>query len=222
LFLSSFFVDATAVQNVWETSGVRLAWGDKHTIYNNYFEAINPGSSPLRGAVVFVNGEEEVAYNGYKPVTNALVAFNTMKNCLANIVFAPDGNEVPANATTFANNIILSNVSATSSSSTAFVKVVSSAATPTNTKWINNMVWSTVSGSNTVAPNSTALAGTWVVANPKLVTTGGGWRVSSTSPAIRGSVSGSAWNSLVDEDIVYQTRAASPSNRTIGAWEYQA
>jgi hypothetical protein len=55
-----------------------------------------------------------------------------------------------------------------------------------------------------------------------LVTTGGGWRVSSTSPAIRGAVSGSAWNSLIDEDIVYQTRAASPSNRTIGAWEYQA
>jgi hypothetical protein len=35
-------------------------------------------------------------------------------------------------------------------------------------------------------------------------------------------MSGSAWNSLVDEDILYQTRASSPSDRTVGAWEYQA
>jgi hypothetical protein len=200
---------------------VRLAWGDKHKIYNNYFEALNPGpTSKLLGAVVLMNGQATLTSNGYKQITNALVAFNTMKNCRANIVFTDKGMTVPPNATVIANNIILSNLSATSSSSTTFVKITSSTATPVNTQWINNLIYSSVSGSSTVAPNSAS--GGWVIADPKLQAASGGWRVSSSSPAVRGAASGSAWNSLVDEDILWLARAAAPANRTIGAWEYRA
>jgi hypothetical protein len=207
-------------QDVTNTSGVRLTWGDRHTIYNNYFEALNPGTSKLRGAVVFVSGEKVVSSNGYKPITNALVAFNTMKNCRANFVFAHDNKIVPANGTTFANNIILANLTATSSSSSTFVKITNvTLASPTNTKWINNLIWSSV-GSSVVAPNS--VAGAWVLQDPQLIATGGGWRMQASSPAVGAAVSGAAWNSLVDEDILYQARAASPSDRTIGAWEYSA
>jgi hypothetical protein len=167
----------------------------------------------MLGAVVIMNGQLDYTYKGYKPITNTLVAFNTMRNCRANVVFNDAHYTEASKGVIFANNIILTNLTAEASSD-AIVKITEPIATPIDTKWINNIIWSTAG----TAAAPTSCSGSWRVVNPKLASTG--WKVSSSSPAVRGAVSGSAWNSVVDEDILGLARASSPSNRTVGAWEY--
>jgi len=60
------------------TGGVRII-GEDHRVFNNYFEKLT--GDEARSAISLMNGLANSPLNGYSPVKNALVAFNTFVDC---------------------------------------------------------------------------------------------------------------------------------------------
>ncbi|WP_345685766.1 polysaccharide lyase 6 family protein [Novipirellula caenicola] len=60
------------------TGGVRII-GSDHRVTNNYFEGLRGDAE--RAAICLMNGIPDGPLNGYAPVTNALIAHNTLIDC---------------------------------------------------------------------------------------------------------------------------------------------
>ena len=99
-------VDANIIlaDGVMNAGGIRVI-GARHRITNNYIEGVRTTSN-ARGALSLLSGEPLPGPGGYAQVIDALVAFNTVFDCDASVIFGADANPLaPANVT-FANNLI--------------------------------------------------------------------------------------------------------------------
>jgi poly(beta-D-mannuronate) lyase len=90
------------------TGGVRLT-GEDHQIINNYFGDLV--GDDMRAPLSIMNGQPHAPLNGYAPVKNALIAFNTFVNCKLPLVvglkFSSSNKEIPPQDCTIANNLFI-------------------------------------------------------------------------------------------------------------------
>jgi poly(beta-D-mannuronate) lyase len=89
------------------TGGVRVI-GSGHRILNNYFSDTEGDDS--RAALSLMNGLANSPADGYEPVTDVIVAFNSFVNCKETIVVGlaeDEESDVPPADCIIANNLIL-------------------------------------------------------------------------------------------------------------------
>jgi poly(beta-D-mannuronate) lyase len=89
------------------TGGVRII-GERHRVINNYFSDLE--GDDHRAALSLMNGFKDSPANGYAPVKDAVVAFNTFVNCKETIVVGlseEDDPDVPPTDCLIANNLIV-------------------------------------------------------------------------------------------------------------------
>lgn len=88
------------------SGGVRII-GERHKIYNNYFERLN--GDDYRSAICFMNGVPDSPLNRYFQVKSAVVVFNTIVDCKSPVIFGAGEDKEKSLAPldcVFANNII--------------------------------------------------------------------------------------------------------------------
>lgn len=90
------------------TGGVRVI-GEGHRVVNNYFEGLT--GDEARAALCVMNGIENGPLNGYSPVVEAVLAFNTFVDCKQPLLIGFGDEDVEAAAAprrcTVANNLII-------------------------------------------------------------------------------------------------------------------
>jgi poly(beta-D-mannuronate) lyase len=111
------------------TGGVRII-GENHRVFNNYFSELE--GDDHRAALSIMNGFENSPANGYAPVKDAMVAFNTFINCKETIVVGlseEDDPNVPPTNCVIANNLIVTRR-----------KAIDVRTAPVNCRWQGNLV----------------------------------------------------------------------------------
>jgi poly(beta-D-mannuronate) lyase len=111
------------------TGGVRII-GENHRVFNNYFSELE--GDDHRAALSIMNGFENSPANGYAPVKDAMVAFNTFVNCKETIVMGlseEDDPNVPPTNCVIANNLIVTRR-----------KAIDVRTAPINCRWQGNLV----------------------------------------------------------------------------------
>lgn len=148
------------------SGGVRII-GENHRVVSNYFQ--NLEGDDLRAALVIMNGIENSPADGYVPVKNAVVAFNTFVNCKETFVIGAteeDEVSVPPADCVIANNLIVSRRPA-----------IIVQTPPNSTKWVGNLLYQ--SGDADVV-----VEGVKQVHSSLLQPAGELWRPMQQSPAI--------------------------------------
>ncbi|MDQ3624163.1 MAG: polysaccharide lyase 6 family protein [Verrucomicrobiota bacterium] len=123
------------------TGGVRVI-GEGHRVFNNYFAELR--GTDQRAALSLMNGLPNSPANGYFPVKNAVIAFNTFVNCrqalLIGLTDADADNRVPPSNCTLANNLLAGNATA-----------VELRVAPANFRWEGNLVSGSAPGVSDIA-----------------------------------------------------------------------
>ena len=176
------------------SGGVRII-GERHRVYNNYFQDLE--GTGYRAALAVVNGIPNSPLNRYFQVKDAVVAFNTFVNVEETFVMgagrsseqslAPDGLQI-------ANNLVL----------TRNGPIVEYEDTPLNITYASNVFFGAESGIGQVDGI--------LIADPTLVLDQDVWRPSSTSVAVGAATA----INFVTHDIEGQERDGLPD---IGADE---
>lgn len=177
------------------SGGVRII-GDRHRVYNNYFQDLE--GTGYRAALAVVNGIPNSPLNRYFQVKDAVVAFNTFINVEEAFVMgagrsseqslAPDGLQI-------ANNLV----------ATRNGPIVEYEDTPLNITYASNVFFGAESGIGQVDGI--------LIADPALVLDQNVWRPSSTSVALGAATA----IDYVTHDIDGQERDGLPD---IGADEF--
>ena len=90
-FVYGNFVDGKTGRN--KSGGIRVVNANQ-TVFNNYVENVEGGiKDNLKGGLVIMCGLENSAINGYYPADSAIVAFNTVVNCIAPSIKIGVGNK---------------------------------------------------------------------------------------------------------------------------------
>ena len=120
--------------NVPGTGGVRII-GENHKVYNNYFE--NLTGTDFRAAICIVRGKENSLDYEYFQVKNALVAFNTMVDCVQSfsINYNNSSCTMPPVGTVIAHNHIYN-----TSSTKINVKINQISGSGMDVEWKNNLM----------------------------------------------------------------------------------
>ena len=111
------------------TGGVRVI-GEGHRVINNYFSDLE--GDDQRAALSIVNGFKDGPANGYAPVKDVLIAFNTFINCKQTFVIGLGGEDdpdVPPEGCMIANNLIVTRRQA-----------IDVRTSPASFQWIGNLV----------------------------------------------------------------------------------
>jgi poly(beta-D-mannuronate) lyase len=157
-------------QSAKGTGGVRII-GERHRVINNYFSDLE--GDDHRAALSIMNGFENSPANGYAPVKDAMVAFNTFVNCKETIVMGlseEDDPNVPPTNCVIANNLIVTRR-----------KAIDVRTTPVNCRWQGNLVQGDV---------GLEVEGVRQVADLKLRRSGDLWSPTENSAARGSAVTG--------------------------------
>ena len=152
------------------SGGVRII-GERHRVYNNYFQDLE--GSGYRAALSVVNGVPNSPLNRYFQVKDAIIAFNTFVNVeQAFAVGAGQSSEqsLPPDNLLIANNLVSTNEG----------PIIEYEDTPLNVSYQANIVFGAPIG-------ITETTGLWVT-DPELTPSGEIWRPSFTSPAVNAAV----------------------------------
>ena len=176
------------------TGGVRII-GERHRVYNNYFQGLR--GTGYRAALAVVNGVPNSPLNRYFQVKDAVVAFNTFVDVEETFVMgagrsseqslAPDGLQI-------ANNLVV----------TRNGPIIEYEDTPLNITYMSNVFFGADLGIGQVDGI--------VIADPALVLDQDLWRIPSTSVAVGAATA----IDFVTHDIDGQERDGTPD---IGADE---
>ncbi len=176
------------------TGGVRII-GERHRVYNNYFQGLR--GTGYRAALAVVNGVPNSPLNRYFQVKDAVVAFNTFVDVEETFVLgagksseqslAPDGLQV-------ANNLVV----------TRNGPIIEYEDTPLNITYVSNVFFGADLGIGQVDGI--------LIADPALVLDQDLWRIPSTSVAVGAATA----IDFVTHDIDGQERDGTPD---IGADE---
>jgi poly(beta-D-mannuronate) lyase len=146
------------------TGGVRVI-GERHRVINNYFTDLE--GDDHRAALSLMNGFQNSPPDGYEPVKEALVAFNTFINCKETIVIGlseEDDPDVPPTDCTIANNLVVTRRVA-----------IDVRTEPKDLRWLGNLVQGQV---------GREVEGIQSVDDLKLKLVEGRWELTSLSPAV--------------------------------------
>ena len=172
------------------SGGVRVI-GEGHRVVNNYFSGLEGDES--RSAIALTSGVENSPLNGYFPVNDAVIAFNTLvanKSNLAIGVAEGKKNIVPPQDCVVANNIVVGRKG----------PLVHEFMPATRLKWEGNLFFGAELGIAT-RPGV-------ILADPRLAEGPDHlWRPTGTSPALRAAVGDFG---LVRQDIDGQIREGKP------------
>jgi poly(beta-D-mannuronate) lyase len=152
------------------TGGVRII-GERHRVVNNFFSDLE--GDDHRAALSLMNGFKDSPADGYAPVKNAEVAFNTFINCKQTIVVGlseEDGPDMPPEDCTIANNLIVTRRTA--------VDILTK---PVDCRWNGNLVQGQV---------GVDFDGVRGVDDLKLKRTGSLWSLTAASPAVDAAAAG--------------------------------
>ena len=180
-----------------QTGGVRLI-GERHEVYNNYFQDLT--GTGYRAALAVVNGVENSPLNRYFQVKDAVVAFNTFVNTNETFVIGAGKSSeqsLPPKNLTIANNLV----------ETTQGPIVEYEDTPVNIAYAANIMHGSALGITQPDGISTA--------DPQLTQSGSLWRPSPSSPALNAATA----FPFANADMDGQTRDATPD---IGADEQAA
>jgi poly(beta-D-mannuronate) lyase len=100
----NFFIQ----ENEPNSGGIRII-GEDHIVFNNYIQ--NTGGSSYKTAITIMDGIQDSPLNGYFQVKRAIVAFNTLVNCMYsfNIGAGNSGTQnMPPIDCVVANNLVYS------------------------------------------------------------------------------------------------------------------
>ena len=150
----------------FNSHGIRF-FGDDHVIFSNYIERCNPGMQIGNGDTNIPPGP----LTGHDRPDRVKVLFNTFINNTQSVVMPGRTNGLGATDLVFANNIIQSNTGT----------ILTLGGPLTNPKFEGNIVFGS-------APNDDMPSSGSRRVNPQLVSSGGVFRLSSTSPAIDSAV----------------------------------
>ena len=90
-FVYGNYIDGKTGRN--KSGGIRVINANQ-TVFNNYVENVEGGiKDNLKGGLVIMCGLENSAINGYYPADSAIVAFNTVVNCIAPSIKIGVGNK---------------------------------------------------------------------------------------------------------------------------------
>lgn len=176
------------------TGGVRII-GERHKVYNNYFQDLT--GTGYRAALAVVNGVENSPLNRYFQVKDAVVAFNTFVNTKETFVIgAGKSNEqsLPPENLTIAGNLV----------ETAMGPIIEYEDVPVTISYATNIMHGSALGVE--QPEGVS------VADPRLAQSQSLWRPSAASPALNAAMA----FPFVVTDIDGQPRDAMPD---IGADE---
>ncbi len=165
------------------TGGVRII-GERHRVINNYFSDLE--GDDHRAALSLMNGFEDSPADGYEPVKDALVAFNTFINCKETLVIGlteEDDPDVPPTDCIIANNLVVTRRVA-----------VDIRTEPVNCRWSGNLVQGEL-GHHT--------DGVTPIPDMKLSRVGEMLQLTAQSPAVNAAAPGFE---AVDEDIAGRPR----------------
>jgi poly(beta-D-mannuronate) lyase len=154
------------------TGGVRII-GEGHRVINNYFSDLE--GDDQRAALSIMNGFKDGPANGYAPVKDALIAFNTFINCKQTFVIGLGGEDdpdVPPDGCTIANNLVVTRRQA-----------IDVRTWPANFTWLGNLVQGDVGAT---------VKGVRQVKDLKLEQVGELWSPTEDSPARDAAESGFA------------------------------
>ncbi len=180
-----------------QTGGVRII-GERHEVYNNYFQDLT--GTGYRAALAVVNGVENSPLNRYFQVKDAIVAFNTFVNTEETFVIgAGKSNEqsLPPENLTIASNLV----------ETSMGPIFEYEDTPVNISYATNIMHGSTLGIDQPDGISTV--------DPQLTQSGLLWRPSAASPALNAA----AALAFATTDMDGQARDATPD---IGADEQTA
>ena len=180
-----------------QTGGVRII-GERHEVYNNYFQDLT--GTGYRAALAVVNGVENSPLNRYFQVKDAIVAFNTFVNTEETFVIgAGKSNEqsLPPENLTITSNLV----------ETSMGPILEYEDTPVNISYATNIMHGSTLGIDQPDGISTV--------DPQLTQSGLLWRPSASSPALNAA----AALAFATTDMDGQARDATPD---IGADEQAA
>lgn len=194
------------------SGGIRVV-GENHTIYNNYFEAVNStkssaaggGTSSNLGGINIIKGRVNTPLNGYYQVKQLTVVNNTFVNCDFGIRVGGGSESLPPLNLTVANNIFIM-----SSSTKKAVDQIISADPSSPYTYIGNM---RQSGTWSLNGN---LNGNQIVNADLLTSSQDFYRINSNSPAINAGIGS---YSFLKDDILGGIR---PALFDTGAEEFNA
>lgn len=176
------------------TGGVRII-GERHRVYNNYFQDLK--GTGYRAALAVVKGVPDSPLNRYFQVKNATIAFNTFVN-VAEAFVVGIGNSsdqsLAPDSLLIVNNLV----------ETGYGPIVKYEQAPLNVRYGSNILHGAPLGIPQVEGISTS--------DPELTHGGGMWRLSSTSPAVGAATA----IDFATQDIDGQDRDSAPD---IGADE---
>ena len=177
-----------------QTGGIRII-GERHEVYNNYFQDLT--GTGYRAALAVVNGVENSPLNRYFQVKDAIIAFNTFINTEETFVIgAGKSNEqsLPPENLTIASNLV----------ETSMGPIIEYEDTPVSISYAANIMHGSTLGIDQPDGVSTM--------DPQLAPSQSLWRPSASSPALNAA----AAFAFATTDIDGQARDATPD---IGADE---
>lgn len=148
------------------TGGVRII-GERHRVYNNYFQDLT--GTGYRAALAVVNGVENSPLNRYFQVKEAVVAFNTFVDAKETFVIGAGKSSeqsLPPENLTLAGNL----------AQTTRGPIIEYEDTPVNIAWTANIMHGSELG--IAQPDGVSTV------DPQLERVGSLWRPSSSSPAL--------------------------------------
>ncbi len=176
------------------TGGVRII-GERHEVYNNYFQDLT--GTGYRAALAVVNGVENSPLNRYFQVKDAIVAFNTFVNTEETFVIGAGKSSeqsLPPENLTISSNLV----------ETTMGPIIEYEDAPINISYATNIMHGSALGIDRPDGVSTA--------DPQLAQSGLLWRPSASSPALNAAMT----FSFATTDMDGQARDATPD---IGADE---
>lgn len=176
------------------TGGVRII-GERHRVYNNYFQDL--AGTGYRAALAVVNGIPNSPLNRYFQVKEAIIAFNTFVNVEETFVIGAGKSSeqsLAPDSVTIAGNLVW----------TGAGPIVEYEDTPTRITYLANIFY----GADTGIPQTDGIT----ITDPQLEQDASLWRPSATSPVHN---AGTALD-FVSEDMDGQPRDTTPD---IGADE---
>ncbi len=179
------------------TGGVRII-GERHKVYNNYFQDLT--GTGYRAALAVVNGVENSPLNRYFQVKDVVIAFNTFVNANETFVIGAGKSSeqsLPPENLTIANNLV----------ETTQGPIVEYEDAPVNIAYAANIMHGSTLG--IAQPDGISTE------DPQLAQSGSLWRPSASSPALNAGVA----FPFAGADMDGQTRDAAPD---IGADEQAA
>jgi len=87
-----------------DAGGIRVI-GPRHRVINNYVEGVRTTSS-ARGGIALLSGQPNPGPGDDTPVSDVLVAFNTLVDCDASFIFGAGTNPLAPSNVTVANNLV--------------------------------------------------------------------------------------------------------------------